>query len=219
MRLIVMGCGKVGGQIARDMSEAGHGVIVIEANPARAATIANTTDMLVLRGDGTDLGLLNEIGIRSDDFFLALTGVDEDNLVACELVRVTFGVERLLARLNDPKNGPTFAALDIPHVSVTDLLAGIIADRLELAELGQASIGRKASMTFMAVLVPLDVEAVRVHEIELPPSTIVVALESDEGTRVPTGDTMIEPGDRVVVLTRLGSEAAVTASLRGERAG
>lgn len=210
-----MGCGKVGGQIARDMSEAGHGVIVIEANPARAVAIANTTDVLVLSGDGTDLGLLSEIGIRPNDFFLALTGVDEDNLVACELVRVTFGVQRLLARLNDPKNGLTFKALDIPHVSVTDLLAGIITDRLELAELGQASIGREASMTFMTVLIPLDLEAVRVHEVDLPPSTIVVALESDDGIRVPTGDTLIEPGDRVVVLTKLGSEAAVTAALRG----
>lgn len=216
MRLIVMGGGKVGGQIARDMSHAGHGVIVIESNSARAATIADTTDMLVLRGDGTDLGLLNEIGIRSDDFFLALTGADEDNLVACELVRVTFGVQRLLARLNDPKNGLTFKALDIPHVSVTDLLAGIITDRLELAELGQASIGRETTMTFMTVLIPPEVEAMRVHEVDLPPSTIVVALESDDGIRVPTGDTLIEPGDRVVVLTRLGSEAAVTAALRRE---
>jgi len=211
-----MGGGKVGGQIARDMSQAGHGVIVIESNSARAATIADTTDMLVLRGDGTELGLLNEIGIRSDDFFLALTGADEDNLVACELVRVTFGVQRLLARLNDPKNGLTFKALDIPHVSVTDLLAGIITDRLELAELGQASIGHETTMTFMTVLIPPEVEAMRVHEVDLPPSTIVVALESDDGIRVPTGDTLIEPGDRVVVLTRLGSEAAVTSALRRE---
>lgn len=215
MRLIVMGGGKVGGQIARDMDEAGHGVMVIEADPSRAAVLANSTDILVLHGDGTDLGLLNEIGIRPDDFFLALTGVDEDNLVACELVRVTFGVKRLLARLNDPKNGLTFAALDIAHVSVTDLLAGIITDRLELAELGQASLGRDGSMTFMTVLVPSDVEPRRVHEFDLPPSTILVALESDDEIRVPTGDTLVEPGDRVVVLTRSGAENSVTAALRG----
>ena len=216
MRLIVMGGGKVGGQIARDLDQAGHGVMVIESDPARAAGLANSTNILVLRGDGTDLALLNEIGIRPDDFFLALTGIDEDNLVACELVRVTFGVERLLARLNDPKNGLTFKALDIPHVSVTDLLAGIITDRLELAEMGQASIGREASMTFMTVLVPDDAQVIRVHEVDLPPSTIVVALEDDDGIRVPTGDTPIQPGDRVVVLTQIGSEDDVTAALRGE---
>ncbi len=216
MRLIVMGGGKVGGQIARDLDQAGHGVMVIESDPARAAGLANSTDILVLQGDGTDLALLNEIGIRPDDFFLALTGIDEDNLVACELVRVTFGVERLLARLNDPKNGLTFKALDIPHVSVTDLLAGIITDRLELAEMGQASIGREASMTFMTVLVPDDAQVIRVHEVDLPPSTIVVALEDDDGIRVPTGDTPIQPGDRVVVLTQIGSEDDVTAALRGQ---
>ena len=214
MRLIVMGGGKVGGQIARDLDREGHAVIVIEADPARAAALANTTDMLVLHGDGTDLGLLNELGIRPDDFFLALTGIDQDNLVACELVRVTFGVERLLARLNDPKNGLTFKALDVPHVSVTDLLAGIITDRLELAELGQASIGQTASMTFLTVLVPDDAARVRVHEVDLPPSTIIVALENEAGIRVPTGDTAIEPGDRVVILTSIGSEDEVTNVLR-----
>jgi len=215
MRLIVMGGGKVGGQIARDLDHEGHAVIVIEADPGRAAALANTTDILVLRGDGTDLALLSELGIRSDDFFLALTGVDEDNLVACELVRVTFGVQRLLARLNDPKNGLTFKALDIPHVSVTALLAGIITDRLELAELGQASIGRGASMTFLTVLVAEDADPVRVHELDLPPSTIIVALENDDGIRVPTGDTAIEPGERVVVLTTIGSEDDVVSVLRG----
>ena len=143
-----------------------------------------------------------------------MTGVDQDNLVACELVRVTFGVERLLARLNDPKNGLTFKALDIPHVSVTDLVAGIITDRLELAELGQASIGRAGSMTFLTVLVADDAEPVRVHELDLPPSTIIVALENDDGIRVPTGDTAIEPRDRVVVLTTIGSEDEVTSLLR-----
>ncbi len=214
MRLIVMGGGKVGGQIARDLDREGHAVMVIEADPSRAAALANTTDILVLHGDGTDLSLLNELGIRSNDFFLALTGVDQDNLVACELVRVTFGVERLLARLNDPKNGLTFKALDIPHVSVTDLLAGIITDRLELAELGQASIGRAGSMTFLTVLVADDAGPVRVHELDLPPSTIIVALENDDGIRVPTGDTAIEPRDRVVVLTTIGSEDEVTSLLR-----
>jgi trk system potassium uptake protein TrkA len=215
VRLIVMGGGKVGGQIARDLDRAGHGVMVIEADTTRASALANSTDILVLHGDGTDLGLLSELGIRADDFFLALTGVDQDNLVACELVRVTFGVKRLLARLNDPKNGLTFKALDIPHVSVTDLLAGIITDRLELAELGQASLGREASMTFLTVLVPDDTETKRVHEIDLPPSTIIVALENEDGIRVPTGDSPVEPGDRVVVLTTIGSENDVAAALRG----
>lgn len=209
-----MGGGKIGSQIATDLDAEGHGVVVIEADHERADVLANSSDVMVVHGDGTDLGLLDELAIRRDDFFLALTGVDQDNLVACELVRVTYGTTRLLARLNDPKNAMTFDALDIPYVSVTSLLANIIADRLELAEMGQASLGSRSEMTFLTVLVPEDAASQRIHDLELPPSTIVVALEDPSGIRVPNGDTTVEAGDRVVVLTRIGSEEAVADALR-----
>lgn len=213
MRLIVMGGGKVGSQIATDLEADGHSVVVIESRRERAEYLADTTNLLVVHGDGTDLVLLEEIGIRPDDFFLALTSMDQDNLAACELVRITYGVTRVLARLNDPKNHATFDALDIEYVSVTDLLARIITDRLELAELGEASMSGDAGLTFLTVLVPADAVAQRIHEVDLPASTIIVAIERDSGMAIPTGDSLIEPGNRVVVLTHSGTEAEVAAAL------
>lgn len=209
MRLLVMGAGKVGAQIAGDLHDSGHTVVLIESDRSRAETLANTSEMLVVNGDGTDLSLLGELSIRPQDFFLALTGIDRDNLVACELVRATYGVTRLLARLNDPKNNLTFNALDIEYVSVTDLLASVITDRLDLAELGRATLGGDGGVAFVTVLVPEDSASVRVHEIELPPVTVLVAIEHERRLTIPNGDTMIEPGDRVVVLTGTGSEDAV----------
>lgn len=213
MRLIVMGGGKVGSQIATDLEADGHSVVVIESRRQRAEYLADTTNLLVVHGDGTDLVLLEEIGIRPDDFFLALTSMDQDNLAACELVRITYGVTRVLARLNDPKNHATFDALDIEYVSVTDLLARIITDRLELSELGEASMSGDAGLTFLTVLVPADAVAQRIHEVDLPASTIIVAIERESGMTIPTGDSLIEPGNRVVVLTHSGTETEVAAAL------
>jgi Trk K+ transport system NAD-binding subunit len=129
MRVIVMGGGKVGGFMARELQEGSHAVIVIEHNTSHAQQVAEETGALVIEGDGTDLELLEDIEIRPTDLFVAVTGVDEDNLVACQLVRTAFGVKKVLARLNDPRNRPTFDALRIPVVSVTDLLAQVIRTR------------------------------------------------------------------------------------------
>ncbi len=212
MRLIVMGGGKVGSQIATDLQAGGHSVVVIETRRERAEYLANTTDLLIVHGDGTDLVLLDEIGIRPDDFFLALTSIDQDNLAACELVRVSHGVTRVLARLNDPKNHFTFDALDIDYVSVTDLLAQIITSRLEITELGEATIAGDDSLTFLTVLMPEDAVSRRIHEVDLPSSTVIVAIERDAGMTVPTGDSLIDPGNRVVLLTRAGTEEGVIAA-------
>jgi len=212
MRLIVMGGGKVGSQIATDLQAGGHSVVVIEARRERAEYLANTTDLLIVHGDGTDLVLLDEIGIRPDDFFLALTSIDQDNLAACELVRVSHGVTRVLARLNDPKNHFTFDALDIDYVSVTDLLAQIITSRLEITELGEATIAGDDSLTFLTVLMPGDAVSRRIHEVDLPSSTVIVAIERDAGMTVPTGDSLIDPGNRVVLLARSGTEEDVIAA-------
>lgn len=212
MRLIVMGGGKVGSQIATDLQAGGHSVVVIETRRERAEYLANTTDLLVVHGDGTDLVLLDEIGIRPDDFFLALTSIDQDNLAACELVRVSHGVTRVLARLNDPKNHFTFDALDIDYVSVTDLLAQIITSRLEITEMGEATIAGDDSLTFLTVLMPDDAVPRRIHEVSLPSSTVIVAIERETGMTVPTGDSLIDPGNRVVLLTRSGTEEGVIAA-------
>ena len=217
MRLIVMGGGKVGSQIASGLDAAGHSVVVIESDRERAEYLADTTKLLVVHGYGTDLVLLGEIGLGPADFFLALTSTDQDNLAACELVRVTYGVERVLARLNDPKNHSTFDALDIEYVSVTDLLARIIRDRLELVEFGEASMNGDGSLTFLTVMVPEGAAPHRLHELELPSATVVVAVERESTMIVPTGDTLIEPGNRVVVLTQSGTEDEVAAALANGR--
>lgn len=208
-----MGGGKVGGFLARELRSIGHAVIVVERNRMHAERVAEETGALTIEGDGTDLSLLTQIELRRTDLFVAVTGIDEDNLVACQLVRTSFGVHKVLARLNDPRNHATFDALKIPVVSVTDLLAQVISQELEFSELVRVALLARGELSVFQVDVPLTTPPKRVSDLDLPDETILVAVERGEEAYVPSGDFTIDAGDRVTAVTKLEFEDEVIAAV------
>lgn len=218
MRAVIIGGGKIGAYLARELRQDRTPVIVIERRADRAAEVSTATDALVIAGDGTDLALLEGIDLRPSDFVIALTGTDEDNLVACQLVRTAFGVSRVLARLNDPKNGRTFSALQIPVVSVTDLLVSVISREIDITELVQGAILDLGEIETLEVVVPEDAPVREVRRLGLPESTVVVAVTRDDTVFVPSGDSEIMASDQVLVVTHTTMREAARASVTGEPA-
>lgn len=209
MRVIVMGGGKVGGFLARELEEGRHSVIVIESDRRHAERVSEETGALVIEGDGTDLELLEDIEIRPTDLFVAVTGVDENNLVACQLVRTAFGVRKVLARLNDPRNRPTFDAVRIPVVSVTDLLAQVIERELEFGELMRVALLGKGDVSVFQIELPPDTPTREVADLTLPAGAILVAVERGDQIAVPTADFELAPGDRVMAVGHIDLEEEV----------
>ena len=113
MRLLLIGGGKVGSFLAREMVTTGHAVTVIEEMPERAQRIADDLDVIVLEGDGTDVRLLEAADIHRADWLLAVTGLDEVNLVACQLA-LSLGAKRVLARTGRPSRHWVFRSLPSP---------------------------------------------------------------------------------------------------------
>ncbi len=206
MRIVVVGGGKVGGYLAREFRQARHAVVVIEADPERARVVGEETGALTLVGDGTDVGILEEADVARAGFFLAVTGHDEDNLVACQLARTAFGCTKLLARVNDPRNGATFEALGVPAVSVTDLLVQVISRELDLQELVRVALLERGQLSLIEVEIPDSVPPRSLREISLHASTVLVALRREGELLVPDATTVIEPGDRVLAVTQLHLE-------------
>ena len=216
MRTLIVGGGKVGSYLARELDEAGHAVTVIESNPKRALMVGEDTGALVLEGDGTDIRLLEEGDVHRADWVLAVTGRDEDNIVSCQLA-ATLGARRVLARLNDPKNRPTFDALGIPVVSVTDLMAQVIGREVEV-DVGEAvrlaTLGR-GQVSIVELEVPEGCPSQRVIDMQLPAPTILVAVNRGEAVIVPGAATIIESGDRVVAITNVENESLLRTVLCG----
>lgn len=209
MRVVIVGGGKIGGYLTHQLREAGEPVIVIERSESHATELAEETDALTVAGDGTDLALLQQLEIRPTDMFVALTGIDEDNLVACQLARSAFGVKRVLARLNDPRNHPTFTALQIPVVSVTDLLSELISRELDVKARIRATILDRGGLELFECEIPEGMPLRTVQSLRLPPSTVIVTVTRSDAMFVPASNTELAPGDRVLVIGTSEKEADI----------
>ena len=212
MRLTLIGGGKVGSFLAKELFKAGHVITVIEEAHHHAEALSDDSKVLVLEGDGTDINLLKAADTDRSDWVLAVTGLDEVNLVACQLA-LTLGAKHVLARLNNPLNRPTFEALEIPVVAVTDVMATLISREVEVDELRHITLLGRGEISVYEVDVPEHVQSVPVAELRLPKGSLLIALVSGDDVSVPTASTILRPGDQVTAVSSVELEDHVRAAL------
>src|SRR3972149_579645 len=111
MYIVIIGGGKVGFYLAKERAEANHEALIIERNATKVAEIEEVLGEIVVRGDGCEAAIQDQAGVRRSDLLLAVTGEDEDNLVACQVAHHVFSVPRTVARINNPKNELIFRKL------------------------------------------------------------------------------------------------------------
>lgn len=212
MRVLIIGGGNVGAYLTRELDKAGHVVAVVESDATRARDLAEATDAMVYEGDGTDVDLLKSAAVERVDWVLAVSGIDEVNLVSCQLA-ATLGARRVLARLNDPANRATFDALEIPVVAVTDLMARVISQEVETPDLSHVPLTGRGRLTVVEIEIPDGFPEHALAELDLPrPSTLVAVVRGDEDF-VPAADTKLAAGDFVTAVTSQENEDALRRAL------
>ncbi len=202
MRILIVGGGKVGSYLARKLAHAGHTVTVIEPRRDVAMKVVDATGVIVFEGDGTDVDLLKRADVHRSDWILAVTGKDDVNLVAAQLGR-NLGAKKVLARLNDPANAPTFSALKIKTVAVTDLMVGVLERDLKVDVLEASVLLAHGKLSVTEFEVGPSFEEKPLQEIDVPPFSVIVAIERGDELIVPRGPTVIRPGDRIVATSRV----------------
>jgi trk system potassium uptake protein TrkA len=158
--VLIAGGGKVGSNLARTLIRAGHEVTLIEQRADRFDKLEEELEHQVHKGDATELFVLERAGIkRPPDIVVAVTGDDEDNIVICQLARERYGVQKVIARVNDPRNQAYFDLLGIsPTVSATISIMALIEHevpehglihllelRKENLEIVEVTVGEKAA--------------------------------------------------------------------------
>ena len=125
--VIIAGAGKVGWNLARELIEKGNEVTVLEHDRRRYLTVEQELEHAVQYGDATELWVLERAGIQRADLVVAVTGDDEDNLLICQVAKEKYLCERIIARVNNPRNLEHFKLMGIqPAVSATDLILRLI---------------------------------------------------------------------------------------------
>jgi trk system potassium uptake protein TrkA len=129
--LIVIGGGTVGYYLSRDLIDRGEEVTLVEKDGARAEWLESQLGSIVMRGDGDELSFLATTGIERADAVLAVTGDDEDNLIALQLAKQRFNVKRTIARVNNPANVSIFKMLGIDEaISATEVLLSVLEPKI-----------------------------------------------------------------------------------------
>ncbi len=213
MYILIVGAGKVGWNLARELDDRGNEVTVVESNQSRYATVEEELQHAIQYGDGSELWVLERAGIQRADMVIAVTGDDEDNILISQVAREKYGVGRVIARCNNPRNLEHFDLLGIkPAVSATDLILRLIEHEvpkygpLHLLDLPQEQLE----------IIELDVAddsiaaGSRVQDLGMPDGSLLISILRDGAGFVPTGDSVIEAGDEVLLVLDPGLEASVT---------
>jgi len=213
MYMIVVGGGKVGYYLAKELVEEGHEVLVIEQDAAKCERISEELGDIALQGDGCEAATMEIAGFGRADMVLAVTGDDEDNLVSCQVAKHMFNVPRTIARINNPKNEAIFRKLGIDTtVSATAAVLAQIEQELPSHPLIPLLRLKGGGLEIVEVKVPADSATVgkKVVDILLPQQALIILTIDKEGVpRIPTGDTVIHAEDDVVAVTRVEHEDAL----------
>ena len=219
MFVIIVGGGKTGSQLASQLLNGGHQVKLIED---RAQILERLREELpaevVVAGDGSSPRVLESAGIDHAQVLAAVTGEDEDNLVITTLGRFEFGVPRIIARVNNPKNVWLFTpemGVDVA-LSQSDILAKLIAEEMSLGDMMTLLKLRKGEYSIVEEKVHPQAAVVgkALRDINLPPQCVFAAVIRKGQLIVPNGNTELAPVDEVIALVH-GSQAGKLAELLG----
>jgi trk system potassium uptake protein TrkA len=214
--MLVVGAGKVGWNLTRELIEAGHEVTLIESDRERYLTVEQELEHRVLYGDASELWVLERAGIQRADMVIAVTGDDEDNLLICQVAKDKYDVERVIARVNNPRNRQHFELLGVkPYVSATDLILRLIEREVPRYGLVHLLDLADAKIEIIDLLIGDESQVVgrRVEELDLPKGSLLISIVRDGSGFVPTADTVIEGGDEVLAVLDPRVEEELTSYL------
>jgi trk system potassium uptake protein len=224
MRVIIAGGGSVGRFIAEELQQQEHAVTIIDNDPtvvSRFRRSGEPAGVAWYEGDACEVSQLSGSGISEADVMAAVTGDDEDNLVISLLSKQEFGVPRVVARVNNPKNEWMFNetwGVDV-SVSTPHLLTALVEEAVTVGSFIRllSFEGGRARLAEVRLAEGTPVDGKTIEQLGVPRDATVVAVLRKDRLIVPRGDTVLRAGDEVIVLVTSESEDDVNYLLTGTR--
>lgn len=205
MKVIIIGGGQVGSYLATLLQKESNDITIIENRNKKYDMVrTEQPNARIVMGNGSDPKVLEEAGIENADVVAAVTGEDETNLVVSTLARMEYGVNRVVARVNNPKN----AWLYTPQMGVdialnqAELIARLVQEEVSVGDLITLMEIDRGNFTVVEKVVNenLNIIGKRVGELELPEDSLVAVIIRDGKIIDPTVDKVIATGDKVIIV-------------------
>jgi trk system potassium uptake protein TrkA len=219
MYVVVVGGGTVGYYLTKELLAAGHEVVMIEKDPPRARQIADELGSIVIPNDGCEGRYQAEAGMARADVVAAVTGDDEDNLVACQVAKMRFSVPRAIARVNNPKNEQLFRQLAIDEtVSPTRTILGVIEHEIPIHDLLHLTELERGELQIVEAQLDADSPVVgrELRDLRLPEGSHVAVVIRNERALAVRPETRLLEGDKLLAVTSAEQEAELRSLLIGE---
>jgi len=204
MYVIIVGCGRVGSELAKLLSNEGHNVVVIDKNPVSFDRLGGTFNGLTMVGSGFDLKLLKQVGIEKADAFCAVTNGDNTNLISAQVAKKIFGVAKVLARVYDPQRAHIYTALGLDIISGTMLFASMLRDKIIESRFSSYLIETK-ELGVIEIEVKNNLVGKTIQEINIPSDFLVVAIRRLQGVILPEPKTILKEKDILMGVVKVDS--------------
>jgi len=220
MYVIVAGGGKIGHYLSRALVDAGHEVLLVEKDKARADYLAEELGEAVALGDACEVRTMREIGLERADVVVAVTGDDEDNLVICQMAKLKFSVPRAIARVNNPENEDIFKALGIDTtVSSTKIIFNLIEQQIETNQVIPLAPLERGNIEIVEIDLGSDspVLGKRIPQVVLPEGALIISIVREGHAILPNIDVDFRQGDSVIALVAADRESRLRSIFAGTK--
>jgi trk system potassium uptake protein len=218
--IVVVGGGRIGYYLSKALLTEGHEVLIVERNSTLCQTINDELGSVCFHGDGCEAATLEEIGTARADMLIAVTGDDEDNLVACQVAKHKFNVPRTISRIRNPKNEILFKKLGIDvTVSSTNIILESIEKEVPTHPLTHLMEIAYRGLELVDIKINPGSKTVgeQVKDVKLPPECVLaLIIRKSRKPLLPAENTIFESEDEIIAVTPPESEAALRTALRGE---
>jgi len=204
MYVIIVGCGRVGSELAKLLSAEGHNVVIIDKNSTSFDRLGGTFNGLTMVGNGFDLALLKQVGIEKADAFCAVTNGDNTNLISAQVAKKIFKVPKVLARVYDPQRAHIYSALGLDIISGTILFAAMLRDKIIESRFSSYLIETK-ELGVIEIEVKNSLVGKTIQDINIAGEFLVVALRRLKEVVIPEPKTTLTEKDILMGIVKVSS--------------
>jgi trk system potassium uptake protein TrkA len=201
MDIMIVGCGRVGSQLALILSREGHNVTIIDKNPDSFKRLGATFNGVTALGSAFDEKLLKELNIEKQAAFISVTSGDNTNLMASQIAKKMFNVPKVMARVYDPTRADIYKKLGLDIISGTVLVAAMIRDKI-IENRFTGYLVESGELGVIEIVATQDFIGKTVGELNMPDEFLVVAIDRKKGVVIPQPNTRIESGDKIMGVVR-----------------